>query len=129
MSKAVLVTDGDCGFCQSSAAWLERHFPGEWMNAPSESVHLPDLDLTHSDAKKQVWLLVPDENGFQKFGGAMAVAKLLLIQPKKYIKPIAKLAFAPFTRTIAQSIYVLIARNRHRFHIGEAQCEMPANHL
>jgi predicted DCC family thiol-disulfide oxidoreductase YuxK len=113
-TPALLVTDGDCGFCQSSAAWLLRNFPGNWQNAPSQSLQIADYDLTQSDIETQVWFVQTNEAGVVKFGGAQAVAKLLLTQPKFWIKPLAALAFVPVFKQIANLLYKLISRNRGR---------------
>ena len=127
---SLLVTDGDCGFCQNSAKWLERHFPGTWINQPSQKLNLANFNLLKSEVEQQVWYLVPKKisktsktknqfvnddltnDTYQKYGGAKAVAKLLLDQPKKYIKPFALLAFLPLFDRVAQMVYLLVARNR-----------------
>lgn len=122
MDRALLVTDGDCGFCQRSAGWFSRHFPGPWINITSQSLDLDQHGLSRDDVNSQVWLLLPSNEGFQKFGGAQAVGKLLLLQPRNFIKPFALLAFAPVTGALAQWIYRLISRNRHRFSSSEQRC-------
>lgn len=127
---SLLVTDGDCGFCQNSAKWLERYFPGAWINQPSQKLNLANFNLLNSEVEQQVWYLVPKKilkssktknqfvnddvtsDTYQKYGGAKAVAKLLLDQPKKYIKPFALLAFLPLFDRVAQMVYLLVARNR-----------------
>lgn len=112
--SALLITDGDCGFCQSSAAWLLRNFSGDWQNAPSQSLQIADYGLTAKDVESQVWFVQMREGAVVKFGGAQAVAKLLLTQPKFWIKPLAALAFVPVFKQIANLLYKLISRNRGR---------------
>lgn len=122
MQNALLITDGDCGFCQRSANVLARNFPGDWINLPSQSINLADYGLTKSEADAQVWFMVPTADGFTKFGGAQAVGKLLLTQRKFYIKPLAALAFVPITSQIAKWMYRWIARNRHLFSAPTESC-------
>lgn len=112
--SALLITDGDCGFCQSSAAWLLHNFSGDWQNAPSQSLQIADYGLTAKDVETQVWFVQMREGAVVKFGGAQAVAKLLLTQPKFWIKPLAALAFVPVFKQIANLLYKLISRNRGR---------------
>ncbi len=112
--KPLLITDGECGFCQLSAAWLARHFPGEWINQPSQKSDLPQLGLTKAQVDKQVWYLTFSDGNWIKSGGAKAISKLLIDQPKKYIKPIAYLMLAPGFSSIAQFVYWLVAKNRSK---------------
>ena len=112
--KSLLITDGQCQFCQLSVTWLARHFPGEWINQPSQSANLSELGLTKSEVDKQVWYLTKKDGRLQKSGGAKAIANLLIDQPKRYIKPIAYLMLAPGFSAIAQLIYLLVAKNRSR---------------
>lgn len=122
MQNSCLITDGDCGFCQRSANFLAKNFPGDWINLASQSINLADYGLTQFEADSQVWFVVPTADGFQKFGGAQAVGKLLLTQNKFYIKPLAALAFLPITSRIAKWIYQWIARNRQRFSPPTESC-------
>lgn len=107
-----LITDGDCGFCQSSAAFLSRHFPGEWKNQPSQNFDFAEYSLSEADVNSKVWFVQTSDHSFQKWGGAQAVAQLLLVQPKIWIKPIAVLAFVPVLKQLADLLYKLISSNR-----------------
>lgn len=111
---SLIITDGDCEFCQLSATWLQRNFPGDWINQPSQSADLELLGLTNAEIAKQVWYLRPKAGSWQKYGGAKAVFKLLLDQPKNYIKPIAFLFLIPGPNWIAQASYIWVTKNRHR---------------
>ena len=112
--KPLLITDGECQFCQLSASWLARHFPGDWINQPSQKSDLSELGLTKAQVDKQVWYLTYREGAWQKSGGAKAIAKLLLDQPKRYIKPFALLMLTPGFSGIAQFSYLLVAKNRSK---------------
>jgi len=116
-----LVTDGDCGFCQTSAAWLERHFPGEWVNKPNSTIELAAIGISDAEANSRVWYVTHSGEYAKKYGGSQAVAKLLLDQPKRWIKPLAFLAFVPVTKQVAELLYILIARNRK--HLGTCAIE------
>jgi predicted DCC family thiol-disulfide oxidoreductase YuxK len=107
-----LVTDGDCGFCQASAAWLQRHFPGEWVNTPNQSIDLELIGITEEQANSKVWYITGSGKDLNQYCGSQAVAKLLLDQPKIWIKPLAALAFVPITKQISDLLYFLISKNR-----------------
>ena len=113
-ANALLITDGDCEFCQLSAAWLNRNFPGNWINQPSKNVDIYSLGLTQEDVAKQVWYLIPVGNTWNKYGGAKAVFKLLLRQPKFFIKPLVLIFTLPGLNLVAQIAYIWVTRNRHR---------------
>ena len=116
-----LVTDGNCGFCQASAKWLLHHFPGDWVNTPNHSVDLEAIGITEAEANSKVWYIGGSGEHLKRYGGSQAVAKLLLDQPKAWIKPLAALAFVPIAKQIAELLYLLISKNRK--YLGT--CETP----
>ena len=121
----LLVTDGDCGFCQASAAFLQKHFAGNWVNQPSQSFDYTTVGLTADDVAKQVWFVRDSDGAIEKWGGAQAVAKLLLEQRRVWIKPLAVLAFVPGFREIAQWLYRVVSRNRGKLPGASTACELP----
>ena len=113
--KKLLITDGDCEFCQLSAALLRKHFDGDWVNQLSQSLELEKFGLTKAEVDKQLWFLIEDLNqptGWRKYGGAMAITRFMLSQPKFYIKPIASIFLLPGFNQVAQITYLWIAKNR-----------------
>ena len=54
---ALLVFDGDCGFCTTSVRWFERRFPDAFATSPYQFLDLDALGLTAAqcDAKVQ-WI-------------------------------------------------------------------------
>lgn len=107
-----LVTDGNCAFCQASANWLLRHFPGEWVNTANQIIDLRLIGITERQANSKVWYITGDTENLMRFSGSQAIAKLLLDQPKIWIKPLAFLAFIPVTKQILELLYDAIAKNR-----------------
>ena len=120
MSKQ-LITDGNCAFCQASAAWLQQHFPGDWVNTPNQTIDLTLIGISALQANSKVWYITGSGQDLNRYCGSQAVAKLLRDQPKKWIKPFAVLAFVPITEQIAALIYFLISKNRK--YLGT--CEAP----
>jgi len=115
-----IVTDGNCAFCHASAKWLLRHFPGDWVNSPSQTIDLGLIGITEDQANSKVWYVTGDDESLKRYGGPQAVAKLLLDQPKMWIKPLAVLAFVPVAKQVAQLIYLLISKNRKYFGTCES---------
>ena len=116
-----LVTDGECGFCQRSAEWLQRHFPGEWINTPNQSIDLDLIGISQAQANAKVWYITRDGDELKRHSGSQAVGKLLLDQPKNWIKPFAALTFIPITKHIADLLYLLISKNRKHFATCKTQ--------
>lgn len=123
-NTALLITDGECGFCQNSAELLARYFAGDWLNQPSQNVDYKKYGLTEQDVLDRVWFIQFDGDSIRKWGGAQAVAKLLLSQPKFWIKPIAVLAFVPVFRQMADLLYKIISKNRGKLPGASAACEI-----
>lgn len=122
--SAILITDGDCGFCQTAAAFLLRNFPGDWVNTPSQTMNFTKFGLGSAEVNSKVWFVLNRNGEVQKWGGAQAVAKLLLHQPKLWIKPLAALAFVPGFKQVANGMYALIARNRGQLPGATDTCKL-----
>ena len=118
--RPLLVTDGNCGFCQASAKWLQHHFPGEWVNTPNQSIDLELVGITELQANSKVWYVTGNGEDLKRFSGSQAVAKLLLDQTKNWIKPLAVLAFIPVTKQLAELLYIVVSKNRKHFGTCES---------
>lgn len=119
-----LITDPDCGFCQRSAGWLGEHFAGPWINTPATSAVLGRFDITDQQASQAVWFVVTrDDVIVSKQRGSSAVARLISMRGGLW--SVARIAEVPPLVWIAQVLYSLIARNRHRLPGATAACEMP----
>ncbi|MEQ8840875.1 MAG: DUF393 domain-containing protein [Acidimicrobiales bacterium] len=117
----MLVFDGDCGFCTSSARWIETRLPDQIAVVPWQSCDLVELGLTESDVTTAAYWI--DESGtahrghravglsLTTAGGVWAVVGRAIITP-----PISWLA-AP--------VYALVARNRHRLPGATDACRLP----
>ncbi|MDP9284486.1 MAG: DUF393 domain-containing protein [Actinomycetota bacterium] len=73
----LLVFDGDCSFCSSSARWITAHW-----NGPQEAVAWQDLSadqlerlgLTVEDMRRAVWWIDPSRGNSR---GHVAIARAL----------------------------------------------------
>ncbi|TDD38881.1 DUF393 domain-containing protein [Actinomadura sp. KC06] len=120
--QPVLVYDGDCGFCTTSARFLERYVPVRAEVVPFQFADLDDLGTTVERAEHEVlWV---DRLG-RVSGGADAVGRLLTEAGGAWRALGVAIRIAPVSWA-AQAAYRLVAINRHRMPGGTAACRLPA---
>lgn len=105
---AVLVYDGDCGFCTSSASWLQRRARGidlvAWQDADLEG-----LGLTAAECATAVQLVTT--SGRLSGGQAVAAALRRCRQPYRAIGSVLGMRVL---RPVVEWGYCRVAANRHR---------------
>lgn len=118
---AVLIFDGDCGFCTSTANWIKKNslvavevFPYQWTD-------LGQFGLTAEEAAAKVQLVVGDKI----FSGHYCMSKLLLIQPNALLKLLGALMVMPGVEPISSKVYDWVAANRQKLPGGTPACKMP----
>lgn len=117
--RAVLVFDGDCAFCTSSAHLLERIGP----EAEIVAWQLADLDqlgITAAQATEAVQWIGAD--GTVR-SGHVAIAAALATAGWPW-RLAARLILLPGISSLAAVTYRLIARNRHRLPGGTPACKV-----
>ncbi|MFJ4837713.1 thiol-disulfide oxidoreductase DCC family protein [Streptomyces sp. NPDC088746] len=120
----LLVYDGDCAFCTTSAAYLMRRLRPKCAAAPWQFTDLDALGITRRRAQHE--LLYISSKG-TVYGGAQAVARLLLSAGGIWAWPGGLLTLPP-VRWVAHGIYRIIATHRDRLPGGSPVCAMPAEH-
>lgn len=121
MGRPILLYDGDCGFCTTSARFIERRIPTKAEIAPYQFTDLEALGTTESRASGEVlWA----EDGRIR-GGAQAIASLL-IDAGGLWRPLGLLLRVPPIRWLAAGVYHLVTVNRHRLPGGTPACALPA---
>jgi predicted DCC family thiol-disulfide oxidoreductase YuxK len=103
-----VIFDADCGVCQASIAWLERHDPGGRFRIVGNDV--PDLPAGVSREETEHTVIVLD--GQRKLLRAEAIARLLC--EIKGHRALGRLLRAPGFLQLANFAYDRFARNRHR---------------
>ncbi|HEX5527678.1 MAG TPA: DUF393 domain-containing protein [Solirubrobacterales bacterium] len=117
--RPVLVFDGDCAFCTSSAHLLERIGP----EAEIVAWQLADLDalgITAAQATEAVQWIGADgtvRSGHEAIAAALATAGW----PWRLA---ARAILLPGVSSLAAAAYRLIARNRHRLPGGTPACKL-----
>lgn len=106
--------DGTCGFCTRQARLAQR-LGGGPKRVALLSTSIPGvleqrLGLTRESTNRQMF--VEEQATGQRYGGAAAVARLLREVP--IVGPLGRLYYLPGLKQLADALYRLVARNRHR---------------
>lgn len=117
----VLVFDGDCGFCTTTANWIKKNSKVAIEIAPYQWTELAQYGLTAEEAAAKVQLVVGDK----VFAGHYCMAKLLLIQPNVLLKALGVLMVAPGLNAVSAKVYTWIAANRQKLPGGTPACKLP----
>jgi predicted DCC family thiol-disulfide oxidoreductase YuxK len=119
---AVLVFDGECGFCTTAASWAARRFRhGErvqaWQLAGEE--FLERHGLTVDDVRSAAWWVsaAGTERGHRAIGRALEAGGGLR-------RLIGWCALHPPTSALAAGIYRLVVRWRYRLPGGTPACRV-----
>lgn len=119
MTGAVLLYDGDCGFCSASIDWLtERRMLGvparTWQSCDPDGLPVPVERLT-----TEVVLV----DGPVVLGGADALAAAVR-SAGSWRRVLGVFGGLPGIRTVARPVYRLVARNRYRLPGGTGACRI-----
>jgi predicted DCC family thiol-disulfide oxidoreductase YuxK len=119
-SLPVLVFDGDCGFCTTSARLLHRWVvrDGSTRVAPWQRLELAELGLTADQCRAAVqWV----GDGGQIASGHAAVAATLRAGRPVW-RPIGALLVAPGFSWVAARLYNWVATHRYALPGGSPAC-------
>lgn len=120
-SKPVLVFDGDCGFCTTTANWIKKNSLVVVEIAPYQWTELGQYGLNAEEAAAKVQLVVGDK----VFAGHYCMSKLLLIQPNALLKLLGAVMVMPGVEPISAKLYEWIAANRQKLPGGTPACKLP----
>ena len=118
--RPILVFDGDCGFCTSSARagqrWLSLQHVEPW-----QFLDLDGLGLTEEQCEAAVQWVAED--------GAVSSAQYAVIAALRHAGGIwsglGRLTALPGAHQLAGVVYRLVARNRYRMPGGTPACKLP----
>ena len=114
---ATLIFDGDCGFCTTSANWVERRTTADVV--PWQRFDLDAAGLTEAEASAAVqWV-----DGEQRLSGARAIAAVLRRCGGAW-PLVGRLIDLPPMRPLAALGYRLVARYRYRLPGGTPACRI-----
>ena len=119
--RAVLVFDGDCGFCTSCARFLERIRPDAEI-VPWQLADLDELGITAEQAGEAVRWVEPDgsvRSGHEAIGAVLIAAGSIW-------GLLGRMLLAPGLSWFAARLYRLVAGNRYRMPGGPPACARPS---
>ncbi|QNE21897.1 DUF393 domain-containing protein [Kribbella qitaiheensis] len=117
----ILIFDGDCAFCTTSARWLERKLASR---APVEPWQFTDLTAYGTTAERAQYEVLWVDAAGRIHGGAQAFAHWLIDSGGLW-RVAGTLITLPPVRWVAAGVYRLIANNRDRMPGGTPACALP----
>jgi predicted DCC family thiol-disulfide oxidoreductase YuxK len=118
VDAAVLIFDGDCGFCTSSVNFARRYVPIRAVVTPWQRADLASLGVDREQAEAAVLLVGPSGD---VLAGPDAIAALLR-DAGGWWRPVGTVMGTRPLRRVAWPVYRWIARNRHRLPGGTPAC-------
>jgi predicted DCC family thiol-disulfide oxidoreductase YuxK len=116
--RALLIYEGDCGFCNRCVRFISRRMPSRAELKPWQRVDLDAYGIPRSRARHEVLWVGTDG---RVDGGAQAIARLLLDCGGIWAL-LGGLIRVPPLRWVAHGLYRLVANNRDRMPGGGPTC-------
>ncbi len=116
----MLIYDGDCGFCTSSAAWIQKRLPDDAAVVPWQEADLATLGLTEHDVTSAAWWV--DRDGALHRGHA-SIGKSLVAAGGLW-RPVGWLICHPPVSWLARPVYALVARYRYKLPGSTDACRI-----
>ena len=122
MSEALIIYDGDCGFCSASARWLRRHVQPRAQLVPWQELDLAALSLTAEQCTTSVQWVGP---AGQRADQSAAVAAALRSGRQPWAS-VGGLLGQEWLRPLADKAYRFVARHRGRLPGATDACRADA---
>lgn len=122
MSPPVLLFDGDCAFCSTSARWLDARVPTPTALEPWQWTELEPLGTSVDEVEAAVVFV---DVRLQRTHGPEGISDYLRSSTSAFWRALGRLLALRLVLLVAWPVYRWIARNRHRLPGGTAQCSLP----
>jgi predicted DCC family thiol-disulfide oxidoreductase YuxK len=116
----ILIFDGDCAFCSSSARALRKMTKNRVAIEPYQFLDLADYSLTEDQTSKAVYFVTPTDT----FSAAKAIARCL-IDARTPWSVAGFLLNIPVVISVGELVYAWVSKNRHRLPGGTPECSLP----
>ena len=116
----LLIFDGDCGFCTTSAGWIEHRLPDDVRVAPWQILELAEYGLTEADVTTAAYWV--DSDGITH-RGHLGIGRSLIAAGGVWAVP-GHLIVRPPVSWIAKPVYAWVAKNRHRMPGASEACRV-----
>lgn len=117
-STNILIFDGDCGFCTTTANFIVKRSTTPIVSHAWQLTDVSRFGLTEAEVSKRVYFIT----GGHAFGGHQAFAQILWTQRNPVIKAVGLILTVPPFCWLGNLGYWLIARYRHRLPGGTPAC-------
>ncbi len=117
----MLIFDGDCGFCTTTARWIEARVPSDISVVPWQSLDLSVYGLTENDVTTAAYF-VDDSNVNHR--GHKAVEMVLKEAGMPWRIAGIALGLPPFS-LLAPVGYKLVAKYRYKLPGSTDACRLP----
>lgn len=117
----MLIFDGDCGFCTTTANWIEKRLPSSTEVVAWQFVDdLDALGLSLEQVNAKAWWI--DSEG-SRHGGHLAIAEALIAAGGVW-RFLGRVSLVPPIRWVGALVYRVISRYRHRMPGGTPACRI-----
>lgn len=116
----ILIFDGDCAFCSSSARALRKMTRNKIAIEPYQYLDLDSYGLSEDLTSKAVYYVTEQES----FSAAKAIARCL-IDAKTPWSIAGFLLNIPVVISVGELVYSWVSRNRHKLPGGTPECSLP----
>jgi predicted DCC family thiol-disulfide oxidoreductase YuxK len=116
----ILIFDGDCAFCSSSARVLRKMTRNKVAIDPYQYLDLASYSLTQDQTSKAVYYVTKTE----AFSAAKAIARCL-IDARTPWSIAGFLLNIPVVISVGELVYTWVSKNRHRLPGGTPECSLP----
>jgi predicted DCC family thiol-disulfide oxidoreductase YuxK len=117
----VLIYDGDCGFCTTSAAWIETRVRSGVAVEPWQRLDLDQLGLSEAEVTSAAYWI---ESTGRRLRGHRAVGRALEEAGPPYSIAGWLIGHRPLSWA-AWAVYALVARYRYRLPGSTEACRLP----
>jgi len=119
-SKAVLIFDGDCGFCTTVSNYIVKDTKKPVVAEAWQLVDVSKYGLTKEQTASRVYLIMDGKT----YPANRAVAKLLANKNNLLLCAIGYLLMIPPISWLAIPGYYLVAKYRHKLPGGTPACKL-----
>lgn len=116
----LLIFDGDCGFCTTTARWIERRLPDSVRVAPWQILDIASIGLSEQEVTSAAYWVDADGSTHR---GHMAVGRSLIAAGGGWAFA-GHLVVRPPLSWLARPVYGWVAANRHRFPGATEACRV-----
>jgi predicted DCC family thiol-disulfide oxidoreductase YuxK len=117
----MLVFDGDCAFCTTSARWIGRRLPASAAVQPWQALDLRSLGLSTRDVQTAAYWIDTDRSTHR---GHRAVARSLIAAGGAW-GLVGRVLLIPPVSWLAALGYELVAHNRSKLPGATDACALP----